>query len=109
MNDYLNPSIGDTLLISLIGFFTVFVVLVALMGIIMLISKLFGDKEETVLAPAVATPEKQLEKIEKDKPYTGVNLHSTDDKTAAILMAIVANNLQKPLDKLRFISIREVK
>ena len=41
--------------------------------------------------------------------YTGVKLHGIDDKTAAVLMAIVAHKLNKPLDNLRFISVREVK
>ena len=36
-------------------------------------------------------------------------LYNTDPRDAAMLMAIVANELGKPLNELRFISIREVK
>ena len=37
-----------------------------------------------------------------------VKLHNVDPKTAAMLMAIVADKLEKPLNQLRFISIKEV-
>ena len=38
-----------------------------------------------------------------------VKLHNVAPKTAAMLMAIVANQTGKPLNELRFISIKEVK
>ena len=38
-----------------------------------------------------------------------LKLHDVEPKTAAMLMAIVADKLGKPLNELRFISIREVK
>ena len=37
-----------------------------------------------------------------------LKLHNVEPKTAAMLMAIVANKLNKPLNELRFISIKEV-
>ena len=37
-----------------------------------------------------------------------IKLHNVDPKTAALLMAIVANKMEKPLNELRFISIKEV-
>lgn len=37
-----------------------------------------------------------------------VKLHSVPDKTAAMLMAIVADKMDAPLNEIRFISIREV-
>ena len=37
-----------------------------------------------------------------------LKLHDVEPKTAAMLMAIVANTLVKPLNELRFISIKEV-
>ena len=37
-----------------------------------------------------------------------VKLHDVDPKTAAILMAIVAYEMGKPLNELRFLSIREL-
>ena len=38
-----------------------------------------------------------------------IKLHDVEPRTAAMLMAIVADKLDKPLNELRFISIREVK
>lgn len=37
-----------------------------------------------------------------------LKLHNVEPRTAAMIMAIVANNMDKPLNELRFISIREV-
>ena len=105
--DYANPSIANALLIALIGFATVFIVLIVLMGIIVLISKIFGDKKKPVPAAPVTTA--PAAEPQKQDTYTGVKLNGVDDKTAAILMAIVADKLNKPLDNLRFISIKEVK
>ena len=105
--NYQNPTIPDVLLISLVGFVTVFLVLVVLMCIIMLISSLFSDNKST----AVTKTEDAV--LEENSPtvdsYTGVKLYGVSDRDAAILMAIVAHNLDKPLDNLRFISIKEVK
>ena len=38
-----------------------------------------------------------------------LKLHNVEPKIAAMLMAIVADKLGKPLNELRFISIKEVK
>ena len=38
-----------------------------------------------------------------------LKLHDVEPKTAAMLMAITADSLGKPLNELRFISIKEVK
>jgi hypothetical protein len=39
----------------------------------------------------------------------GVKLYDVEPKTAAMIMAIVADRMGKPLNELRFISIKEVK
>ncbi|MBQ9991734.1 MAG: hypothetical protein IJP31_12490 [Lachnospiraceae bacterium] len=38
-----------------------------------------------------------------------VKIYDVDPKTAAMLMAIVADKMAKPLNELRFISIKEIK
>ena len=38
-----------------------------------------------------------------------VKIYDTDPRDAALIMAIVADKLQKPLNELRFVSIKEVK
>ena len=103
-----NPTVPDTLLISLIGFVTVFVVLIILMFIISAISKVVGEKMSAP-APAPAPEAAPAPKAEAEDAYTGVKLIGVSDKEAALIMAIVANKLDKPLDNLRFISIKEVK
>ncbi len=107
MNDYVNPSISESLLIALIGFVTVFVVLIVLMYIIAFVSKIFSDKKSQ--AAPVQQPAASPAPAEPREVYTGVKLNGVDEKTAAILMAIVADKMDKPLDNLRFISIKEVK
>ena len=37
-----------------------------------------------------------------------IKLYGVEPKTAAMIMAIVANQMEKPLNELRFISIKEV-
>lgn len=109
--DRINPSIADVLLIALVGFLTVFVVLIVLMGIITLISTLFGESKKKAPKKAETTPETVTLPDVKEEvdTYTGVKLIGVTDKEAALLMAIVADDLKKPLDNLRFISIKEVK
>ena len=101
-----SPTISDTLLISLIGFIAVFAVLIVLMFIIEAISKTMSAKKETTTPAPVAAPAPVAEN--KDT-YTGVKLVNVEDKDAAVIMAIVASELDMPLDNLRFISIKEVK
>ena len=59
-------------------------------------------------APAAAAP---AAPAAKNAPGSAgkIALHDVPDKTAAMLMAIVADRTGKPLNQLRFISIREVK
>ncbi len=56
-------------------------------------------EEAPVVAPATQAPGAASE----------LKLHDVEPKTAAMLMAIVANKIDKPLNELRFISIKEVK
>jgi len=74
----------------------------------MLIGKFFtaGSKKAAPApeAPAAPAPEAPT------APGTAgqLKLHNVEPKTAAMLMAIVANKLGKPINELRFISIKEV-
>ena len=95
------PSQLDTILtLGLVG-------LLALVVIIAIIRKAISNKKaanvvvEEAPAPVAETPE---------APGSAgkLKLHSVEPKTAAMLMAIVADKLQKPLNQLRFVSIKEV-
>lgn len=100
-------SLGEILLIALVGFVTVFVVLVVLMFIISLISKVFSENKPEKSVPEIA-PAPAADENERVDSYTGVKLINVSDKDAALIMAIVADGLDMPLDNLRFISIKEV-
>ena len=60
---------------------------------------------------ATAAPETAQEVSAPTAPGSAgpVKLYDVEPKTAAMLMAIVADKMGKPLNELRFISIKEVK
>ena len=62
-------------------------------------------------APVAAAPAAVPEVSKPTAPGTAgqLKLHDVEPKTAAMLMAIVADKMGKPLNELRFISIKEVK
>lgn len=104
-------DILDALVLALLGYGVVFAGLLVLMLVIILIGKAFSPKKKAVVpaeepaAPAVVeVPAKPL------APGTAgeLKLYDTPPKTAAMLMAIVADKMGKPLNELRFISIKEV-
>ena len=63
--------------------------------------------------PAAAPTATPVAPAAKNAPAPGsagkIALHDVPDKTAAMLMAIVADKTGKPLNQLRFLSIREIK
>ena len=84
------------------------VALLALVVIIAVIRKAVSNKKASVAAPAVAEVPAAAPAPEAPGSAGGVKLHNVEPKTAAMLMAIVADKLGKPLNELRFISIKEV-
>ncbi len=104
---YVNPTIGETLMISLVGFAVVFMVLVVLMGIIWLLGKSVGSinqKKAPAAAPAAPAPVAAPAAVP-----AGLRLEDVTEKEAAMVMAIVADELGKDPAELAFISIKEVK
>lgn len=106
MNDLINMSLGDAGLTAVLGYLVVFVGLALLMYVVMLVGKVMKIEAKPAPSPA-STPEKAPE------PAPGsageLKLYDTDPRDAAMIMAIVADSLGKPLNELRFISIKEVK
>lgn len=102
-------SIGTAALIVVLGMAVVFFGLILLMYVTKIAGAIIGRKKsaEPAAAPAAAAP------AAKNVPAPGsagkIALHDVPDKTAAMLMAIVADRTGKPLNQLRFLSIREVK
>ena len=106
-------SIGDAGIIALLGYAVVFFGLILLMIVVTILGKAFtassskkkAAKTAEVAAPAPVAAEPQLAPGAAGQ----LKLHDVSPKTAAMLMAIVADKMGKPLNELRFISIKEVK
>ena len=104
---------------ALLGYAVVFFGLVLLMCVIMIMGKIMvaaqskkKAKEAAAAAAAPAAPA-AVAVPEAAAPAPGsageLKLHDVDPRTAAMLMAIVADKLGKPINELRFKSIKEVK
>ena len=106
-------GIGDNLLDAILGYAVVFIGLSLLMTVIVIVGKVFTAKKaapaaETAAAPTAAAPAAAPKKLAPGSAGD-VKLYDTDPRDAAMIMAIVANKLDKPLNELRFRSIKEVK
>lgn len=98
---------------SILGFAIVFAALIALWGVIGIMAKFFAAKEAKAKAAAPAAPAAAPAPVKEADPAPGtageVKLFDVPDREAALIMAIVADKMQKPLNELRFKSIKEVK
>lgn len=105
MNELINMSVGDAGMTAVLGYLVVFFGLVLLMFVVMLVGKVMSPKQKAKPVTAVS------ENAAEPAPGTAgeLKLYDTDPRDAAMIMAIVADSLGKPINELRFISIREVK
>ena len=111
MNDLVNISIPNAGIIALLGYLVVFLGLVMLMVVVMVMGRIMVARARKAQAAAVAeaAPVEAAPKAEAPGTAGELKLYDTDPRDAAMIMAIVADTLQKPLNQLRFISIKEVK
>ena len=101
-------TIADALLYSVLGMAVVFFALVLLILIICIMNVF--KKKEVKAAPAVAAAAAPIaEPVYAPGTAGELKLYDTDERDAAMLMAIVADTLGAPLNELRFKSIRELK
>ena len=111
MNDLINISIPNAGVIALLGYLVVFLGLVMLMVVVMVMGRIMvarARKAQTAAA-VEAAPVEAAPKAEAPGTAGELKLYDTDPRDAAMIMAIVADTLGKPLNQLRFISIKEVK
>lgn len=109
--------IGTAALIVVLGMAVVFFGLILLMLVTKASGKIMQNKEAAAKAaapapapaPAAAAPAAPAAKAFAPGSAGEVKLHDVPDRTAAMLMAIVADKMGKPLNELRFLSIREIK
>ena len=110
-----NIGILDAGVIALLGYAVVFFGLILLMVVVTVMGKIFMAKDAKAAAaapaPAASTaPAAPAVEAPKAPGSAGqLKLHDVEPKTAAMIMAIVADKMGKPLNELRFISIKEVK
>lgn len=83
------------------------VLALAVIVAIMVIRKRFFVKPKEAEPVVIPTPAQEPERPSAPGSAGQVKLHGVEPKTAAMLMAIVADKLGKPLNELRFISIKE--
>jgi len=106
-------GIGEAGVYALLGYGMVFFGLIMLMVVVMIMGKVFTAKKETpAAAPAaapVAAPAAPVEAPVAPGTAGQLKTYDVEPKTCAMLMAIVADKMGKPLNELRFISIKEVK
>ena len=106
-------GIGEAGVYALLGYGMVFFGLILLMVVVMIMGKFFtAKKEKPAAAPApAAAPVAAPAPVEAPvAPGTAGQLktYNVPPKTCAMLMAIVADKMGKPINELRFISIKEV-
>lgn len=111
MGEYSVLGVGESLLIALSGFLTVFCMLLFLILIIKIISFSVMKIENVGKAAAPAAPAPSsapaptAAKAEEKpvKPWDGkLQLIDCDEETAACIMAIISDETDIPLDELQF-------
>ena len=116
--DLVNLGVGQAGAIAILGYLVVFLGLVLLMLVVLAMASYFisnAKKPAPAAGPAEEPVAKAAPAAEKPKapaaPGTAgeLKLYDTDPKDAAMIMAIVADATGKPLNELRFKSIKEVK
>lgn len=120
-------KVTDALLLALIGIVVVFIVLILLMLIVSLVGKIFdgseklkekhpewNDKVQNLKAKMTFWKKDKKEETETvEQPLAkgtcgDLKLINTDERDAAMIMAIVADQTNTPLNELRFKSIKRV-
>ena len=117
-----NIGVMDAAIVAVLGYAVVFFGLILLMCVIVIMGKAFMAKDKKAAAAAaaakeslaaspapVAAPAAPVESPAAPGTAGQLKLHDVNPKTAAMIMAIVADKMGKPLNELRFISIKEVK
>ena len=109
----LRLDMGGNLLDAALGYLVVFIGLSLLMLVVIIVGKVMTAKKAAPAAETAAPAPAQAAPAAPKKLAPGsagdVKIYDTDPRDAAMIMAIVADKLGKPLNELRFRSIKEVK
>lgn len=113
-------SMGEALSVSVTGIIVVMIILALLAVIVVLLSKAIRaveskthkkaakKSEGKALNPVIKETKKDnsLKPLPETQSIGSLDLYKTDEKTAAIIMAIVSNESGIPLNRLQFNSIK---
>ena len=105
-----NITLGQGGILALLGYAMVFVGLILLMVLTIVLGKFFMAlaKKETPAPVAEEAPAPKAEAPKAPGAAGQLKLYNVEPKTAAMVMAIVADKMGKPINELRFLSIKEV-
>ena len=107
-----NITLGQGGILALLGYAMVFVGLILLMVLTIILGKFFMATAKKTAAPAPAKQEEAPVSAAEAPTAPGsagqLKLYNVEPKTAAMVMAIVADKMGKPINELRFLSIKEV-
>ena len=105
-----NITLGQGGILALLGYAMVFVGLILLMVLTVILGKVFTAAAKKKTAPAAPVVEETPAAEAPTAPGAAgqLKLYNVEPKTAAMVMAIVADKMGKPINELRFISIKEV-
>ncbi len=108
-------TILEAVLNAVLGYGVVFFGLSLLLAVVVIMGKVMSQKKAAPAQSAAPAPmpasQAPVQSAGPEAPGSAgeVRLYNVSDKDAAMLMAIVANKLGKPVNQLRFKSIKEVK
>ncbi len=110
MNELIHISYGMAGLVGLLGYAVVFFGLFLLMIVITVLGRIMMRRSGRKNSAPTDKVKEHSELSPCSVPAEGdVELYGVHPREAAIVMAIVADRLGKPLQELRFKSIKEVK
>ena len=107
----LHPSVGTAGIVAVMGYLVVFFGLVLLLAVVAVMGRIISRKAaQPAPAPAAEAPAPApvVEKPAAKGTAGELKLYNVPPKDAALIMAIVAYRLGKPINELRFRSIKEV-
>lgn len=113
-------SMAEALSVSVTGIIVVMIILALLAVIVVLLSKAIriveskarkkskAEKQEAISTPVKAEKPQSIKgsPLPETQSIGSLDLYKTDEKTAAIIMAIVSNESGIPLNRLQFNSIK---
>ena len=101
-------SIGDAFITAMTGYGIVFLGMILLIWVIMLVNWIIRRRQAKQTVQAEPAPAEARVPDPAPGSAGAVKLYNVSERDAAMIMAIVADELGKPLNELRFLSIKEI-